>query len=522
MAIEKTPSYLSSIKEVSPETKSLSSAIEAKRIKLETDRAVKLALKKDFDGALSAFLSLENEEMALIIQKCIELQPIFEEFLNGHITYAQYKKAAKKFPEESQEIVQYKFPDLEFIELRNLEKRFREKIEGIIDDLLSKNTLEDLIEARKVFEKHIGVVKKPYNFDRLFLKTISVFPYSKFDPLYKIEWPDVDKLLNGYLLKEAKSFAKAEKIINEIKVISANRDTVQLIIRKFNKEFDSRLRQNYREPKLKQFVKEYKAHHFYVLGKNNKITTKIDPFFLQRRIYAIYYVNENPELFLEMLRANFDCINAIPLGNQRTYYHAIIRSVRIVRDYSLFELFSEEILQSESFIDVINDTLEEDEETIRGIVQLLKGKENQKYMESLFLKVYKKELSFADTKNAPSFNKENAEIYIEKYKENEHAIHRAKVGRVFVKIIAAIELIISAAISIAVPSVCAFAFKRQQYFLGVLLLLAGVALGIWMFVRMEEIVSLKRKQRLFDAKRTLDNLESENVLILKKIYLGLD
>ena len=223
-----------------------------------------------------------------------------------------------------------------------------------------------------------------------------------------------------------------------------------------------------------------------------------------------------------MLRTNFDCINAIPLGNQRTYYHAIIRSVRIVRDYSLFELFSEEILQSESFIDVITGTLEEDEETIRGIVQLLKGKENQKYMESLFLKVYKKELSFADTKNAPSFNKENAEIYIEKYKENEHAIHRAKVGRVFVKIIAAIELIISAAISIAVPSVCAFAFKRQQYFLGVVLLLAGVALGIWMFVRMEEIVSLKRKQRLFDAKRTLDNLESENVLVLKKIYLGLD
>ena len=155
MANEKTSSYLSSIKEVSPKTDGFSNEKVDASKKIETQRALKLALKKDFEGALEAFYSLENEEMVLIIKKCIELQPLFEDFLTGHISYAQYKKVSKRFPEEAKEIVHYKYPDLEFIELRNLEKKFREKIEGIIDDLLSKNTLEALIEARKVYEKHI-------------------------------------------------------------------------------------------------------------------------------------------------------------------------------------------------------------------------------------------------------------------------------------------------------------------------------------------------------------------------------
>ena len=44
--------------------------------------------------------------------------------------------------------------------------------------------MDSLIEARKVLEKNIGVVKKPYNFDKLFLKTISFIPYTEFESLY--------------------------------------------------------------------------------------------------------------------------------------------------------------------------------------------------------------------------------------------------------------------------------------------------------------------------------------------------
>ena len=332
---EKTSSYLSSVKEVNNETNSISAnkELNKKIIEVETQKAVKCALRKDYEQALDIFESIENREMVLVIKKCIELEPIFEQFLNGQISYGQYKKISKRFPEESKEIVQFKYPDLEFIEIQNLERKFREKIEGIIDELLAKNTLESLIEARKIYEKHMGIIKKPYNFDRLFIKTISFIPYSQLKPLYKIEWTDVEKLINEYLLNEANSFTKAEKILKEIKVIEANRDTIQIIIRNFNKQLDIKLRQNYRENKLRQFVREYKAHSFYQLERNNKITTKIEPYFLQRRIYAIYYVNENADLFLDMLKNQIDVLYAVPYENQRTYYHAIIRSLRLVRDY---------------------------------------------------------------------------------------------------------------------------------------------------------------------------------------------
>ena len=61
-----------------------------------------------------------------------------------------------------------------------MERKIREKIEGMIDELVAKNTLENLIEAKKSFEKNKGIVKKPYNFDRLFIKTISRLIYPLF------------------------------------------------------------------------------------------------------------------------------------------------------------------------------------------------------------------------------------------------------------------------------------------------------------------------------------------------------
>ena len=522
MATEKSPSYLSSIKEVSEETKSFKNENEIKKISNLTQKAFRLAFRRDYESALEIFKEIENEEMVVIIQKCMDLQPLFDQFVTGQISYAQYIKSSRNYPEEAKEIVQYKYPDLKFIEVKNLEKKFREKIEGIIDDLLTKNTLESLIEARKIFEKHTDVIKKPYNFDKLFTKYISQIPYSNFEHLYFIEWTNVDKLINEFLLSEANSFTKSEKIIKEIKVIEKNRDTIQIIIRKFNKDLDIRLRQNYREAKLKYFVREYKTHNFYFLDRKNKIMTKVEPFFLQRRIYAIYYVNENCEMFLEMLKKHIDTMHVIPFENQRTYYHAIIRAIRITRDYSIFDLFPEEILHSENFTDVIGDTLEEDEVTIRGIVKQLKGKENQAFMEELFLNKFKKELTFIDTKDAPSFNKENSNILINKYKENERIAHKTRVKKVLCKILAAVELILSALIAIALAAICSFAFKKAMYFLGVVLLIAGLVSGIWVFVKLEDIISLKKQIRLFNVKRVLDNIETENNIILRKVYLGLD
>ena len=297
MESEKTCSYLSCIREVANDSEVLD-------INEETQKAIRLALKKDYEGAIDAFNSLENEEMVLIIKKCIELEPLFEQFLNGDITLSKYKQSSKKYSDEVKEIVQNKYPDLQFVELKNLERKFREKIEGIIDDLLSKHTLEALIEAKKVFEKNIGIIKKPYNFDRLFLKTISYIPYSQFEPLYEVEWDNVETLINNFLLDQSNSFVLAEKIIKEIKVIDKNRDTIQFIIRRYNKTLDNKLRQNYRENRLKFFIKEYNKHSFYYLDAHNKVNTKSDPFFLQRRIYSTFYLNENCELFLGLIRAH--------------------------------------------------------------------------------------------------------------------------------------------------------------------------------------------------------------------------
>ena len=524
MATEKTYSYLSSIKEVSTETKALTSKQfdEIRHINLETQKAFKLALKKEYEAALEIFNRIKNDEMAFIIKKCIELEPIFEKFLIGEISYAKYKKVSKSFPDEAKEIVQYKYPDLEFIEVRNLEKKFREKIEGIIDELLAKNNLDSLIEARKIYEKHIAVIKKPYNFDRLFIKTISFIPYSQFESLYKIQWTDVDKLINDFLLKEANNFFKAEAIINQIKVIGKNRDTIQAIIRKFNKSLDAKLRQYYPEAKLKIFVREYKKHSFYFLDKKNKINTKIELFFLQRRLYAIYYVNENYELFLEMLKENIDCMRQIPIENQRAFYHAIIRSIRVTKDYSIFEIFPDEIIEGANFTGILTDTLEEDEETIRGIVKQLKGKEKQSYFESLFLNIYSKELSFLDTKDAPEFNKEKSDAFIEKFKENNHLYRQLKVRRILFKVLAAFELILAALFALGLSGVCSFAFKKDLYFLGIVVLIGGLILGIWSFVHLEEIITLKRAQRLFRVNKTMEEIEVENSIILKKVYLGLD
>ena len=524
MKTEKTRSYLSSVKEVSgePDTLALEKAEEIKRVNQETQRGFKLALRKDYEGALDVFTALQNEDLIALINQCIELQPIFEQFLNAEITLGQYQKQTKNYSDEVKDIVHYKFPNLEFIELRNMERKIREKIEGMIDELLAKNTLENLIEAKKSFEKNKGIVKKPYNFDKLFIKTISCIPYSEFEPLYYIDWEDVDNLINEFLLKESNNFHKAENIIKQIKVIDKNRDTIQTVIKKYNKTLDFRLRQNYRQVRLKAFVKEYTTHSFYHLDKHNKIQTKIEPFFLQRRIYAIYYINEKCEAFLSRLKAHIDCMDFIPFENQRTFYRAIIASVRETRDYSIFEMLPEQIITGENFISVIGDTLEEDEITIRGIVEQLKGKDNQAFMESLFLRIFKKELTFADTKHAPEFNKENAEVLIEQYKENDHEIHSLKARKVLYKTISGVELFISIVISLSLCSTSIFAFRKSNYLLAMLLLIAGVILGIWLLKHMVEIIKIKKERRLKEADRVIDERESENNIILKKVFLGLD
>lgn len=524
MASEKTRSYLGSVKEVAPETESFSKEQikEAKRINDETQRGFKLALKKDYEGALEVFEALQNEDLIALIKDCIDLQPLFEQFLNAEISLAQYRRLSKHFNGEVKEIVHYKFPNLEFIELRNMERKIREKIEGMIDELVAKNTLENLIEAKKSFEKNKGIVKKAYNFDRLFIKIISTIPYTEFEPLYSIEWDEVDTLINDFLLKESNNFHKAELIIKQIKVIDKNRDTIQTIIKKYNKTLDFRLRQNYRQIRLKAFVKEYTSHFFYQLDKHNKIQTKVEPFFLQRRIYAIFYLTENCESFLTSLKAHIDCMDVIPFENQRTFYRALITSVRETKDYSIFEMLPEQIISGENFVSVIGDLLEEDEITIRGIVKQLKGNENQAFMESLFLRTFKKELTFADTKHAPDFNKENAEVLIEKYKENDHEIHQTKAKEVLYKTIAGFEVFISLVISLSLCGVCIFAFRKALYFLAVLLLIVGAVLGIWLLKHMLEIIKIKKERRLREASRVIDEREGENDIILKKVFLGLD
>ena len=90
MGVEKTRSYLSSVQEVSKESESFSieKEEEIKRINAETQRGFKLALKKDFEGALEVFTSIENEELIALVNQCNELQPIFEQFLNAEISLA--------------------------------------------------------------------------------------------------------------------------------------------------------------------------------------------------------------------------------------------------------------------------------------------------------------------------------------------------------------------------------------------------------------------------------------------------
>ena len=515
MATEKTVSYLSSVKEPSKEVDSLT-------YKSETQKALKLAIKKDYDGALEILNEIENNEAILLIKKCVELEDLFELFLNGDITLSHYKKSSKHYPDEAKDIVHYKYPNLEFIELKNLEKKFREKIEGIIDDLLSKNTLESLIEAKKVFEKNAGVVKKPYNFDKLFIKTISFIPYKDYAPLYDVEWTDVESLINNYLLSESNNFLKAETIIKEIKVIDKNRDTIQTIIRKFNKTFDARLRQNYREAKLKTFVREYNKHTFYALDKKNKVITKTEPFFLQRKIYATFYLNKNSDLFLGLLKANSDCFNVIPGESQKAYFYAIIRAVKKTQDYSIFEYIPQELINEDNFIEVIKNTLEEDEDTIRGIVKQLKGKDNQLILESLFLTAFKKELTFADTKKVPELNKEKADVLIEKYKENSNLVHNLKAKKIAYKTLAAFELMISSIFTFGIGGVSFFPFKERHYFLAVVILLVGLVLGIWAFVKLEEVITTNRERRLIIANKEISDLEAENIIILKKVYLGID
>ena len=84
---------------------------------------------------------------------------------------------------------------------------------------------------------------------------------------------------------------------------------------------------------------------------------------------------------------------------------------------------------------------------------ILKGKDNQPILESLFLTAFKKELTFADTKKAPEFNKEKADILIEKYKENSNLVHNLKAKKIAYKTLAAFELMISSIFTFGIGGV---------------------------------------------------------------------
>ena len=223
-----------------------------------------------------------------------------------------------------------------------------------------------------------------------------------------------------------------------------------------------------------------------------------------------------------MLKANLECFDVIPIENQKAYYFAIIRAVKKTNDFSIFEFIPEDTIKNQNFVDVIGDTLSEDEVTIRGIVKQLKGKENQVILESLFLDSFKKELTFIDTKKAPEFNKENSDILVQKYKENDSQIHGLKAKKIAYKTLAAFELMISAIFTLGLAGISFFPFKERIYFLGALVLLVALVFGIWSFVRLEEIITTSRERRLLYANKEIGILESANAIILKKIYLGID
>ena len=143
-------------------------------------------------------------------------------------------------------------------------------------------------------------------------------------------------------------------------------------------------------------------------------------------------------------------------------------------------------------------------------------------MESLFLNTFKKELTFSDTKKAPNFNKENAEFLTEKYKENDYLIHKLKARKILYKTLAAFELILSALVALTLVGLSIYFFRKEFYWLAVALLLIGLVLGIYIFVHLEEVITLNREKRLLKANKTINELEVENNIILKKVYLGID
>ena len=126
------------------------------------------------------------------------------------------------------------------------------------------------------------------------------------------------------------------------------------------------------------------------------------------------------------------------------------------------------------------------------------------------------------TKKAPNFNKENAEFLTEKYKENDYLIHKLKARKILYKTLAAFELILSALVALTLVGISIYFFRKEFYWLAVALLLIGLVFGIYIFVHLEEVITLNREKRLLKANKTINELEVENNVILKKVYLGID
>ena len=110
----------------------------------------------------------------------------------------------------------------------------------------------------------------------------------------------------------------------------------------------------------------------------------------------------------------------------------------------------------------------------------------------------------------------------EKYKENDALVHNLKAKKIAYKTLAAFELMISSIFTFGIAGVSFFPFNEKRYFLAVIILLVGLILGIWAFVKLEEVITTNRERRLIIANKEISDLEADNIIILKKVYLGID
>ena len=460
--------------------------------------------------------------MAEVIKKCIELNPHFLEFLKGEINLTEYKKISKPYSDQVKEIVHYQHEDLEVIQKENTERKYRENTELLIDSLIEKKTLECLVEARKVFEANQKIIRKHYKFDQLLLNFVSTYNFKNFDELYGVNWPNIVTILNNHLLNLSKNLDNSEAILKNIKFNDENADIFLKIVKLHNEQLNKKLLANYDETQLKLFKKDYDKYSFYEENNKSEAIKCVKPIFLQRRIYAYYYLDRDATLFLELLKKYKKCIQIKPRRNDVSFYRAIIESVKLTNDFSFFRLISKDIISSNHFKYALNDVLRNDEETIRNIVGAMKGKENQLILERFFLDIYKKELILDDMETAPSFNKKNAEVYMQKYHENEEIIKKSKAKHKFFEVLSIVELVFSVILGIAVFVLAGIPFAFKLYLLGALLMIIGLGGGILTFVYFRKIIVRKTDQRLGFLFEKIQLVELENIIILRKVYLGID